>query len=183
MIFYEIKRDRDEKPPQRSTGGIFETWRSTSAVSKELSEELARTNSLQPENPIHPIAMGKLKYAQWLNAYVYPQYKKGVHVSLKSMPYVPNTAPKVWFTVSEIQELHYHVNWDQRVRQPKAVGLINPHVTHSHATVFYPPCVLRPLFPEEVNAIDSLRNQTGDGRISASDDPSVGVDDQPDYAG
>lgn len=116
------------------------------------------------EHPgIHPIGLGKLEYARWLGVYVYPKFHRGTLVTLSNMPFVPNAIPKVWWKVTEIQELHYVVQIDKEVRQPKAVG-IQLETSHQSYPIYYPPSLLRVLQPEEIKAIDSLRNKARNGR-------------------
>lgn len=120
-----------------------------------------------PEVPgCHPIGMGKIEYARWLSVYVYPKFHKGSLVTLASLPFVPGEPPKVVFRVTSIQELHYSAQFDKQTRQPKCVGISNAMLQTDTFPIYYPPSLLRALQPEEVQAIDRLRNQTSDGRES-----------------
>lgn len=106
---------------------------------------------------MHPVGMGKIEYARWLGVHVYPKFPKGTKVTLSTFPFVIGAAPKMWFDVIEIQELHYCVQYDRHARQPKCVGICNTEFGSSFP-VYYPPALLRVCQPEEVAAIDRLRN-------------------------
>ena len=112
------------------------------------------------------MAMGKHGYAQWLNNFVYNTFPKGSLVTLKSEPFVPTSAPRIWFEVIEIQEIHYMATLDRETRDPKAIGL----KTGKHnIPTWYPPAKLRVLQPEEVKCIDLLRNQKAAPEVKADD--------------
>lgn len=101
-------------------------------------------------------AMGKHQYADWLNKVVYPAFPKKTLVTLRSEPYIPGNAPRVYFVVAEIQEIHYMANMDRQVNQPKCLGIKSDKFD---IPMWYPPALLRALQPEEVEAVDRIRNQ------------------------
>lgn len=129
----------------------------------ELVTELRSKGEFKanPPNERSPIAMGKIQYAQWLNAIVYPTFKKHALVTFKTIPIVLNSVPRVFFVTLDIQEMHYWVQMDKETLEPKAVGIALPGHT---IPCYYPPSVLRPLVQSEVEAIDKLRNQKSEGR-------------------
>jgi hypothetical protein len=102
------------------------------------------------------LGMGKEGYARWLNQFVYSKFPKGTLVTLHSEAFVLNQPPRIWFEVIEIQQIHYMAEIDKKSRSPKAVGL----KTGKHdIPMWYAPGHLRVLQPEEVAAVDRLRNQ------------------------
>jgi hypothetical protein len=134
----------------------------------ELVTELVTKGEFKanPPNTPHPIGMGKQQYAEWLNQFVYPSFKKNMLVTFKTIPIVLNEVPKVFFLVLDIQQMHYWVQMDKETREPKVVGIALPGNT---VPCYYPPSVMRPLVPSEVEAIDKLRNQTSQGRVLEAD--------------
>jgi hypothetical protein len=132
----------------------------------ELVTEL-RTKGDFSANPPgeNPIAMGKVQYAKWLTAHVYGKFPVKSLVTFKTIPIVLNEAPRVWFLVDSIQEMHYWATVDKETREPKAVAI---SLAGGKSVTFYPPSVLRPLVQSEVEAVDKLRNQTSSERVGAS---------------
>lgn len=186
MIVYEVKRNKGisivEVPPTSPQGtGVFQRWRAPrapQAASLQIANnEVALARALAPsEVPELPaMGMGKTQYALWLNAHVYPYFQKGTKVTLRRQPMVVGKPPEVWFEVADIQEIHYHVMQDRETRQPRAVGCKVAGDT-SITLVYYPPKVLRPLLKQEIEALDSLRNQASSGRI-IENEGNVLVDD------
>lgn len=109
------------------------------------------------------MALGKHGYAKWLNDFVYNTFPKGTLVTMKSEPFVPTSAPRIWFEVIEIQQIHYMAMIDRETRDPKAIGV----KTGDHnIPMWYPPAKLRVLQPEEVQCIDILRNQKASSEVS-----------------
>lgn len=136
------------------------------------------------------LTMGKHGYNSWMNGFVYNRFNKGTYVTLRSEPIVITRAPRVWWRVVELQEIHYMAMIDRESREPKAVGVNKPGGDWTGPT-WYPPCKLRVLQPEELKHIlgeltgDLIRNQEGDSEavvlysspsIGPADDPSTGRD-------
>lgn len=134
----------------------------------ELVTELVTKGEFKanPPSTPHPIGMGKQQYAEWLNQFVYPTFKKNMLVTFKTIPIVLNEVPKVFFLVLDIQQMHYWVHMDKETREPKVLGIALPGHT---IPCYYPPSVMRPLVPSEIEAIDKLRNQTSQGRVLEAD--------------
>lgn len=158
MISYEILRKKrpipfPPPPTPQSEGGLFER------IGKRMQQN--------PETPrVHPMGMGKIQYAKWLSDFVYPRFPLRSLVTLANQPFVPGVPPRVWFKVIDIQELHYSAQYDRESGQPKCVGVSLDSIAHPTTTipVYYPPTMLRALQPEEVEAIDRLRNKESSGR-------------------
>lgn len=138
-------------------------------------QPLGARPAVQPQpghSGITAIGMGKIPYVKWLNEMVYPRFPVGTLVTTRSIPFVPSAIPRVWWTVLEIQEIHYAVEIDRATRDPKAVGLSTGGAFKG--PVWYPPALLRPLFKEEIEAIDSLRDQAQPRPLSGSGDAVTG---------
>jgi hypothetical protein len=133
-----------EKPPHRTPVWVPEAQQNKEAYSAGMTGDTA-------------LSMGKLGYARWLAAFVENQFPKGTMVTFRNESFVIGTVPRIWFKVVEIQQIHYMANMDKEVREPKAIGIAVQGVDIPTWTA---PAKLRVLQPEEIKAIDLLRNQT-----------------------
>lgn len=175
MISFEIKRRRavvEQSPPVEGT--LFQQIAARRVQQQQQNPQIAPPVNLRgtpilddhtilERTGIHPIGMGKIEYAKWLTAMVYPKFPRGSLVTLASQPFVVGKVPEIWFEVVDYQELHYCAQYDKETRQPKCLAIKHPGFKNAMA-VYYPPAALRVLQSEEVQAIDRLRDTQSDGR-------------------
>lgn len=123
---------------------------------------------------ISALAMGKHGYAMWLNVKVYGKFHKGQMVTTIDQPFVVGTVPKGgWFTIMDIQEIHYMADMDTEKREPKALFVESGKYKIS---CWMCPSRLRVLQPEETKAVyDLLLNKAKS--IDPEDAPDVGADE------
>lgn len=171
MISYHITRRNPSSDKKKNTGQLFrdfEDQRREPTIGAPINlHNVALLENHRDKPGIHPIGMGKIPYVLWLNEHVYPKFPKGTKVTLATLPFVLGTPPPIYFEVIDIQELHYSAQYDRETRQPKCIAIrqLGGRLTSS-IPIYYPPAALRVLQPEEVEAVDRLRNQESERRDS-----------------
>jgi hypothetical protein len=171
-----VEERRRAPPPNPIPQPIIDARRLGEEIREEAQRALAEGEKPKPRGPAipwEPLGMGKMEYAHWLNAHVYPNFPVGTLVTLRSIPVMLNHAPSTVFVVKDIVEVHYMAHLDVQTRQPRSVGVCRLDELEQRGSVFYSPKQLRILYPEEKRILDSLRNQSAEPKIVATNSQSA----------
>lgn len=153
MLSYELRRQKPQVvPPAPSPPVALPPSRRTTLSLVTQQQQPSANNTWHKYD--------KLQYAKFLNENVYGKFDKGTLVTLNNIPIVLNQAPRKWFEVYVIQEIHYMGELDKSTNEPRCVG-IRLGGSDTTIPVYYTPRTLRPLVKSEIEAIAKLRNQEG----------------------
>jgi hypothetical protein len=103
-------------------------------------------------------------------------YPKGMVVSLKMFPYVPNQAPPL-FTVESYQEMRHLAEWCSTYKQPRTIFLR----AHTGISQFVAPKAIRFLTEDEKQFANVLNPKTEESGAASDESESRSTDSL--YAG